>query len=220
MIRATSPLPVPDLAAQQHRRVARRRPCRIANWIFATASDCPTIESRCFSTSTSRRSDSFSSDSRVRASSSSLVEPRVLDRDRRLIGERLEEAEVLLREECRACAVIDVDRAGDALLDDRAARRGSRGCAGDDRLGAGEATCRSARRRRAPARGSRSPGGPRSRRACALILSSRPSCGPPRPPARAVMRLARTIIPRSAPRRSRTRSMVRLSTSGEVERRS
>ena len=70
MIRAISPLPVPV----SPRRSTVEWPLdalRTANWIFATASEWPTTESRCFSTSTSRRSDSFSSDSRARASSSS-----------------------------------------------------------------------------------------------------------------------------------------------------
>ena len=70
MMRAMRPLPVPDSPRSSTVELPLAA-LRIENWILATASDCPTMESRCFSISTSRRSDSFSSESRVRASSSS-----------------------------------------------------------------------------------------------------------------------------------------------------
>ena len=70
MMRATRPLPVPD-SPRNSTVECPLDALRMENWILATASEPPTIESRCFSMSTSRRSDSFSSESRVRASSSS-----------------------------------------------------------------------------------------------------------------------------------------------------
>ena len=68
-----------------------------------------------------------------------FVQSSVLDCDRSLVAKRLEEVEVLLRKEMPRLTMIDVDRAGGALLDDQRHADDRQNVLRDDRLRFGEA---------------------------------------------------------------------------------